>query len=195
MKETLKPSVLCCEDGTTTILADLDKSEYYTLHGTGEVTSQLAAPELADLRRELCAAGLLTATSPKSMPNHLSCAVLLVVTWGLLRVVRLRRTLMMVRLLALWKAAVSTNTDLRVARALAARVRTAGALVPLPVRCLEQAVVVYWLLQRRGLRAEFRLGARLAPFGAHAWVEHDGTPLVVNAHELHHFAVFPEVAP
>ena len=45
--------------------------------------------------------------------------------------------------------------------------------------CLSQSLALAWLLHRRGIRPELRLGARLTgtTFDAHAWVEFDGRVL------------------
>jgi hypothetical protein len=58
--------------------------------------------------------------------------------------------------------------------------------------CLEQSLVLWWLLVRRGIPAELRIGARkeAGRFEAHAWVELGGVVLN-NAGEEHlHFAPF-----
>jgi hypothetical protein len=54
--------------------------------------------------------------------------------------------------------------------------------------CLEQSLVLWWLLQRRGISAELRIGARkeFERFEAHAWVEVDSAALHnVGAEHLH----------
>ncbi len=45
-------------------------------------------------------------------------------------------------------------------------------------RCLMQSLVLQSLLAQRGIESILAVGARQAPdFAAHAWVEHEGTPL------------------
>jgi hypothetical protein len=63
--------------------------------------------------------------------------------------------------------------------------RLAGAAVrvlralPADARCLTRALVVLAMLARRGIAARLVIGVRPGPaFGAHAWVEHDGCPLL-----------------
>ncbi|HEY4826066.1 MAG TPA: lasso peptide biosynthesis B2 protein [Solirubrobacteraceae bacterium] len=54
-------------------------------------------------------------------------------------------------------------------------------LRPLPTdtRCLSQALVLLWLLSRRGIPSTLVIGAHMAPvFEAHAWVELAGRPLL-----------------
>ncbi|HSS43619.1 MAG TPA: lasso peptide biosynthesis B2 protein [Solirubrobacterales bacterium] len=51
--------------------------------------------------------------------------------------------------------------------------------LPGDTRCLRRSLVLTQLLARRGISARLVIGARTAPdFLAHAWVEHDGTPVL-----------------
>jgi hypothetical protein len=51
--------------------------------------------------------------------------------------------------------------------------------LPLDSRCLMQSLVLTGLLARRGIRCSLVIGVRPgAEFGAHAWVELDGRPLL-----------------
>ena len=53
------------------------------------------------------------------------------------------------------------------------------AFVPGDTRCLIRSLVLTRLLARRGIQAKLVIGARTAPeFLAHAWVEHDGHPVL-----------------
>jgi len=55
------------------------------------------------------------------------------------------------------------------------------ALGPLPSgsRCLVRSLVLTSVLARRGIESSLVIGVRPAEeFGAHAWVEHDGRPLL-----------------
>jgi Transglutaminase-like superfamily len=58
--------------------------------------------------------------------------------------------------------------------------------------CLEQSLVLWWLLRRRGISAELRIGARkeLERFEAHAWVELDSAVLNDSSAEHRHFVPF-----
>ncbi|MBX6331635.1 MAG: lasso peptide biosynthesis B2 protein [Gemmatimonadaceae bacterium] len=56
-------------------------------------------------------------------------------------------------------------------------VATASALYPGRALCLEQSLVLYYLLRRSGVAVAFRMGVQIAPFVAHAWVEYRGTPI------------------
>ena len=58
--------------------------------------------------------------------------------------------------------------------------------------CLEQSLVLWWLLRRRGISAELRIGARkeVGRFEAHAWVEVDSVALNDAGAEHRHFVPF-----
>jgi hypothetical protein len=66
------------------------------------------------------------------------------------------------------------------ATATARWVKAAAINGPYRATCLPQALAVWWLLRRRGITSDLRLGVRKAggSFEAHAWVEHAG--LVLN---------------
>jgi hypothetical protein len=58
--------------------------------------------------------------------------------------------------------------------------------------CLEQSLVLWWLLRRLGIAAELRIGARkeVGRFEAHAWVEVGGAVLNDTNAVHHHFVPF-----
>ena len=58
--------------------------------------------------------------------------------------------------------------------------------------CLEQSLVLWWLLRRLGIAAELRIGARkeFDRFEAHAWVEVDSAALNDANAEHRHFVPF-----
>lgn len=76
--------------------------------------------------------------------------------------------------------------DLAAAEALARVFYSAVHRSFLSTRCLEQSLVLHWLLQSHGLAADLRIGvAKLGgQFAAHAWVEHQGVALEEN--EMNH---------
>jgi hypothetical protein len=58
------------------------------------------------------------------------------------------------------------------------------ALMPGDTRCLVRSLVLTRLLARRGIPAKLVIGARATPtFLAHAWVEHDGDPVLAPGDE------------
>lgn len=65
------------------------------------------------------------------------------------------------------------------ARHLGSAVTRTLALLPGDTRCLARSLVLAALLGRRGIPAKLVIGTRAAPdFGAHAWVEQDGHPVL-----------------
>jgi Transglutaminase-like superfamily len=58
--------------------------------------------------------------------------------------------------------------------------------------CLEQSLMLWWLLRRRGIAAELRIGARkeFERFEAHAWVEVNSAVLNDASAEHQHFVPF-----
>ena len=69
--------------------------------------------------------------------------------------------------------------DLAAAQGLARLASIAGRHSLIEVTCLRQSLLVFWLLRRRGLNAEIKLGVRKqdGTLDAHAWVELDGLAL------------------
>jgi hypothetical protein len=48
-----------------------------------------------------------------------------------------------------------------------------------PANCLTRSLYLWWLLRRRGIDSQLRIGVRLTDgaLDAHAWVEHAGIPI------------------
>jgi Transglutaminase-like superfamily len=71
------------------------------------------------------------------------------------------------------------DVELEEARRLGGAVVRTMRFLPGDTRCLRRSLVVVQLLARRGIAARLVIGARTAPdFLAHAWVEHDGKPVL-----------------
>jgi hypothetical protein len=60
-----------------------------------------------------------------------------------------------------------------------ALVAMAGRAVPFSSTCLTRSLALVWLLRRRGVHSELRLGVRTIDdgVGSHAWVECEGRPV------------------
>ena len=72
--------------------------------------------------------------------------------------------------------------ELEEARRLGWIVVRALSFLPGDTRCLRRSLVLTRLLARRGISARLVIGARTAPdFLAHAWVEHEGVPVLSAA--------------
>jgi hypothetical protein len=85
--------------------------------------------------------------------------------------------------------------DPEAVRAAAHTVATAAALYPGRARCLEQSLVLYYLLRRRGVALRYRQGVMPHPFQAHAWVEYGGEVITDVAEHAAQFACLPDQLP
>ena len=76
-------------------------------------------------------------------------------------------------------------------------VNIAARHTPFPATCLTRSLLLNWMLQRRGVRSDLRIGVQLAlgTLYAHAWVECDGVPVNDRADIATEFAPFAEVLP
>ena len=76
-------------------------------------------------------------------------------------------------------ASAPISDSLYEARRLGRAVTRLLAHVPGDTRCLVRSLVTTRLLANRGIQAKLVIGARIEPeFLAHAWVEHDGEPVL-----------------
>lgn len=68
---------------------------------------------------------------------------------------------------------------------------------PTPTTCLTRSLVLGWLLRRRGMDAQLRIGVRLAQqqLCAHAWLECDGKPLNEQEAVVAQYAAFEQALP
>ena len=76
-------------------------------------------------------------------------------------------------------------------------VNIASRHMPFLATCLTRSLVLTWMLRRRGVRSDLRIGVHLArgTLYAHAWVECDGVPVNDRADIATEFAPFAEVLP
>jgi Transglutaminase-like superfamily len=105
---------------------------------------------------------------------------------------------------ARWKAALASLTpatvatrasgraEIEIARAIARWETAAARHLPFPANCLDRSMTLWWLLRRRGIAADLRIGARKESgrFEAHAWVELGGEALDDAGGEHRHFQPF-----
>lgn len=89
-------------------------------------------------------------------------------------------------------ASVEQSELFTLARQISRLELAAARHLPLRTNCLERSLVLWWLLERRGIAAEIRVGARKDAnrFEAHAWVEQGGAVLNEPEEEHLHFAPF-----
>jgi hypothetical protein len=74
-------------------------------------------------------------------------------------------------------------------------VATAGALYPGRALCLEQSLVLYYVLRRRGVPVSYCHGVQPHPFEAHAWIEYRGEAINDVPEHVTHFARLPDLLP
>jgi Transglutaminase-like superfamily len=122
-------------------------------------------------------------------PSVLRVLGLLAWTRVSLKVLGFRRTIRFAR----WRG---QRAGIRAPRstpaAIARAVTVAGAFFPGRAVCLEQSVTLFQVLRRLGHQAELRIGVQPYPFLAHAWVEHDGQPVLESEDNIQRFVPFPE---
>lgn len=73
-------------------------------------------------------------------------------------------------------------------------VNIAALHVPFPATCLTRSLLLGWILRRRGVASQLRMGVRLTHgvLDAHAWVEHEGRPINDTQENVERFAAFNE---
>lgn len=77
-------------------------------------------------------------------------------------------------------APTPTQSTLETAQATARMVAVAARYGPYRANCLKQALTTWWLLLRRGITTDLKIGVNRedGDFNAHSWVEYRGTVLV-----------------
>jgi hypothetical protein len=76
-------------------------------------------------------------------------------------------------------------------------VNIAALHVPFRATCLTRSLLLGWILRRRGVASQLRIGVRLTQgvLDAHAWVEYAGIPINDRPDVGGQFAPFAEVLP
>jgi hypothetical protein len=134
----------------------------------------------------------------------LEAAAALMATWVGLRVAGYRRWR---NLLARFtpagnqQPALRDSTDSKAiennARVIARMEESAARHLPFESNCLEQSLTLWWLLRRRGIPADLRIGVRKdsGSFEAHAWVEVNGAVLSEAGNQHTHFVPLEGTVP
>ena len=122
----------------------------------------------------------------------LEAAAALVATRLGLRIIGLRRWRAVLASLAPTTANADDPNRLATAREISRLAAATARRLFFRPTCLEESLVLWWMLRRHGIAAELRLGARKESnrFEAHAWVELDGAALNDSAAEYVHFVSF-----
>jgi Transglutaminase-like superfamily len=126
----------------------------------------------------------------------LEAALGLTATWIALRIVGFRRWKKALESLTIRKktSAPATEVSINEIASLARMEEAAARNLFFDTNCLEQSLVLWWLLQRRGVAADLLIGARKDAnrFEAHAWVEFAGAALNSAGEDHLHFVPFKE---
>ena len=82
-------------------------------------------------------------------------------------------------------------------QALGEAVNIAARHTPFPATCLTRSLLLGWLLRRRGVASDLRIGVRLTngALDAHAWVECAGVPVNDQPDIAAQFASFGDIVP
>jgi len=80
---------------------------------------------------------------------------------------------------------------------IATLVNIAASQAFVPATCLTRSMLLGWMLQRRGVVSQLRIGVRLnqGVLDAHAWVEYAGVPINDQADVGEQFLPFVEILP
>jgi hypothetical protein len=79
----------------------------------------------------------------------------------------------------------------------AALVNVAARYTIFPATCLTRSLLLGWMLRRKGVASQLRIGVRLTQhvLKAHAWIEYLGTPINDSPAVCDEFAPFAEIVP
>lgn len=90
---------------------------------------------------------------------------------------------------------VTPAVNLAVVTATDSAVAVAGALYPGRALCLEQSLVLFYLLRSQGIPVRYCHGVRPHPFQAHAWIEYQGVPINDVPEHVALFRRLPDLLP
>lgn len=147
-------------------------------------------PETATLARGPISQG----APPWRLPSVATCAAMIVAVKAALRAYGFARVIRWIRR-RLEPVPPILPLDLEVVKATERTVATAGALYPGRALCLEQSLVLYYLLRRHGVAVKYRQGVIPNPFQAHAWIEYQGEVINDVAEHAKQFAPLPDQLP
>jgi hypothetical protein len=151
-----------------------------------------AADAVADTTPAMPREAVAEPTGPAARPpTMLVCGLMLLLADVTLRILGLRRSLVLARRFAgRGRGGEPANARTVVAET-ARRVAIVAAFYPRRALCLEQSIALHFLLRRRRVTADLRVGVQPFPFAAHAWVEHHGRPVNEREDFVTRLATFP----
>lgn len=129
-----------------------------------------------------------------AVPSVFRCGLMILAVKTALRACGFGRTIRLI-----WRRVervdINISVDVEIVRATEHAVAMAGALYPGRALCLEQSLVLYYLLRRQRVAVKYCQGVQPYPFQAHAWVEYDGEPINDVAEHVKRFARLPDKLP
>jgi hypothetical protein len=136
----------------------------------------------------------LRSLSPSGQRSLLAAAALMPVFWLGLRLLGLPRFQARLQRSRVTRDAAMTLADIQ---ALGELVNIAARHTLGPRTCLTRSLLLGWLLRRRGVESQLRIGVRLANgvLDAHAWVECAGVPVNDRPDVGTQFASFGDLVP
>ncbi len=206
----LSPGTGYCEVDGELVFLDLSRDKYFALRGNDRAAFErlrVGEPNDSEAMGRLVATGLLaraqestdlSATSIEIPARDLSerseerfSVAMAIATAMSLR--RARGAMRPERIAATVddrrrrKAKLGVPGSDRAATLIAARYAASRWINPAPPRCLIDALALDHILLSRGLAATMVFGVRLAPFGAHCWLQTPETILTGTAAEARNF--------
>jgi hypothetical protein len=123
-------------------------------------------------------------------PSYIACTIGLTFVDASLRLLGLKRSVAIARRLAAGRPERIEGVRPLLGETMR-RVSTVAAFYPRRALCLEQSLLLYILLRRRGIPVELRLGVQPFPFVAHAWIEYQSRPVNESEDFVTTLAPFP----
>ena len=128
----------------------------------------------------------------QTAPSSFLCALTLIALDASLRILGMQRTIGLAHRLAGASAADTSSARTLIAQT-GRRIAVIAAFYPRRALCLEQSLVLFVLLRRRGVPVDLRIGVQPFPFVAHAWVEWHGLPINESEDFVSTLAPFPSL--
>lgn len=139
---------------------------------------------------ELVPPARLQALPAVRIPSVAQCLAMILVVKLCLRSFGFNRVIIFLRN-RLGTVPVVPLADPTLVRAAERVVAMAGALYPGRALCLEQSLLLYYVLRRQGIAVAYCQGVMPCPFQAHAWIEFEGEVVNDVAEHARQFARLP----
>jgi hypothetical protein len=154
--------------------------------------SQLRIEDQGAARQE--ANGRYQQAAVRRVPSVLTCGMMI---FALKTALRLRGFGRVMGRIRRWAEPLSASAwvDAEQVQATERMVATAAAWYPGRARCLEQSLILYYLLRRQGVAAKYRHGVIPRPFQAHAWIEYQGQIINDVPEHARQFTCLPDLLP